>query len=440
MCVNDRIPKPADPVRLTRRTIAKGLLISGAATGLARSVSTGMAHAANYSTSPLPGCGLDLSGAALRTVQDWDRVYTRHWGPLGRQTRAQIQTIVHAVNGVYDDRGGVFAWIVHYWIRAWVVMADLTGRSKYMDMCVSFIDYMLDHTDEQRIARGEIRENYVQEPLYLKGTGKGGPFWSRNWDAGVLTTGQIVRGIMTFVDAIYEKPERWRAYRPAADRYFEACISAADAYDNDWQKFGNKGSYHYRSSDGSGDLGITRTAFNQSATMVTAQLLINKWRPDPTRADKVRRLAQYWIDEYVIPHSDGTLAWRYALIPGFDELEDAGHATIDLDFLVAAYLSGLTNLTRTDMKALARTFRRRLYNDKSGLNRFVDGMNDGPYTDNFNAGFGWLELARFDSEIAPMALKIYNADYPQSAPAGQMWAQPMLGWANLLRAAIPCRH
>ena len=414
--------------------MTKGVIMAGLAPSLAA------VHAqagAGDSKAPLL-CAGDFANLAFRTPKDWDRVYSWNWGRLGRQTPKQIHLVVHAVNGVYDDRDGVFAWIVHYWLRAWVVMADLTGKAKYLDMCVSFIDYMLDHTDERRIERGEIRENYVQEPLYLKGTGKGGPIWNRNWDASVLTTGQVIRGILTFVDIVYGNPQRWHAYKPAADRFFSAALEAADAYDNDWQKFGNKGSYHYRSSDGSGDLGIIRTAFNQSATMVASQIVINKWRPDPARADKIRRLAQYWIDDYVIPQSDGTLVWRNALISGYDELEDAGHATIDVDFLVGAYLSGLTNLTLTDMKALARTFRKRLCDREGGLNRYVDGKTDGGYQDHFNAGFGWFELARFDAEIASLALGIYNAHYRPDAVAGQLSVQPMLGWANLLRAAGRC--
>ncbi|MFQ5625222.1 MAG: hypothetical protein ACE5FM_01035 [Methyloligellaceae bacterium] len=418
-----------------RRRVTKGLI----ATGFASVLFPAVGHASVVKANTWPVCGLDLSHAAFRTPADWDRIYAKFWGSLGPQTKTQIDTVIHNIAGVYDDRDAEFAWIVHYWIRAWIVMADLTGQSKYMDMCVSFIDYMLDHTDERRIERGEITERYVREPLYLKGTGRGGPIWKRGGNGSVLNTGQVVRSILYFVDAVFENPGRWSAYRTEAERYLAAAILAADAFDNDWQKFENKGSYHYRSSAGTGDLGTARTAFNQSATMVTAHLLINKWRPDAARADKVRRLAQYWIDDFAIPQSGGTLKWRYILNPNIKDVEDAGHAAIDLDFLIPAYLSGVTNLTRSHMTALAQTFLKRLYTGASGSNRFVDGTTESGFSEHYNAGFGWFELGRFAPEIVSVTLRIYNANYPPDAPGGVLWARPMLGWANLLRAARRCR-
>jgi len=392
-----------------------------------------------FRSDPWPGCNLDLSRAQFRSAADWNRVYEKFWGPIGRQSDAQMHAVVHAVDGVYDDSDGPFAWIVHYWIRAWVTMADLTGDTRYMDMCVSFIDYMLDNTDERRIERGEKTEAYIRDPLYLRGTGKGGPFWSRQDNASVLDTGQVARGIMAFVDAVFEKPDRWAGYGPTAFRFFEAAIMAADAFENDWQTQGSIGAYHYRDSDGSGALGTTRTAFNQSATMVATHLAIHKWRPDPNRVDKVRRLAQYWIDHYAVRQPDGAITWRYILIEGDRALEDAGHATTDLEFLIPAYLSGLTSLNLAHMNGLSKTFLRRLHDGRHGLKEFVDGSGRADYAEQFNAGFGWFQLARFAPEIAEAALRIYNEHYPLDAPGGILWSRPMLGWANLLSAGRTCR-
>ena len=235
-------------------------------------------------------------------------------------------------------------------------MAHLTGDPKYMHACLSFVEYMLAHTDERRIERGEITEAYVRDPLYLRGTGKGGPFWKRGNSAICLNTGQIAHAIMIFSDAVLRDPKRWQRFVPAARRAFSEAKKAVDAFDNDWQVTGRTGSYHYRDSQGSGQLGVARAAFNQSATMMVAQLLIHGLEPSPCRADKIARLARYWMDDFAKVQADGTVVWRYIINPDFPQIEDTGHASIDVDFLTRAYLSGLTDLQGSHMTALAKTF------------------------------------------------------------------------------------
>ncbi|MCH8809731.1 MAG: hypothetical protein IH993_07870, partial [Proteobacteria bacterium] len=155
-------------------------------------------------TNPPVPSGLDLSASAFKTADDWETFYESKWGPLGPQTPAQIDKLANnAKAGVYDDAPGHLAWHTHYWIRSWVILAEVTGRMDYLDTCVSMIDYMLDHTDERRVERGEIIE-YIRDPMFLKQRGGHGPFWVRNRKAGVLTTGQIVHAIMVFVDYVYE--------------------------------------------------------------------------------------------------------------------------------------------------------------------------------------------------------------------------------------------
>ncbi len=79
------------------------------------------------------------SSSGFCSPAGWDRAYEARWGLLGTQSRAQIEKVIHAANGIYDDSSGVFSWIVHYWLRAWVRMADWTGDTKYLDTGVSFI-------------------------------------------------------------------------------------------------------------------------------------------------------------------------------------------------------------------------------------------------------------------------------------------------------------
>lgn len=376
---------------------------------------------------------------AIPDAQTWNAAYEARWGPLGPQSKAQIANVLHDKNGRYDDSEGVFAWVVSYWLRAWVGMAKLTGDRAYMDTSVSFIDTMFDRTDARRIARGEIEENYIRDPGYFRGTGHGGPFWKRGREATVVTNGQIAQGIMCFVDAVYADPKRWQRYREKADTYFRGAKAAIDAFDNDWQNIGEAGCYHYRDSEGSGILGTTPVAFNQAAAMMTAQIFVNRWEPSPARLDKIRRLVRYWLNDYMVENPDGTLTWRYiAKHPTLTATEDVGHGSIDVEFLVAAYLTGETALEKHHITALAKTFATQIYNGKSGLNEYVDGTTTPGFDENWNAAIGWVGLSRWDAAVAEIALEVYNASYPPSAPGGILWSRPMLGWANLIGLRTAC--
>ena len=404
----------------------------------------------------LHGSGAVLGSAVLSRIQigsasaatgqrggfcdaiDWDNAYESRWGLLGTQSRDRIENIIHAKNGVYDDSEGVFAWLGHYWLRAWAQMADWSGDEKYLHTGMSFINYMLENTDKKRVERGEIVENYLRDPANLQGTSRGGPFWKRWEEANVLNTGHIAHGILRFVDTVLENEDRWPAYVPIVKNYFEAARKAVDAFDGDWRNFGDAGSYFYRDSGGTNVLGPTPTAFNQSATMCSAQLLLNKWEPNPARLEKARRLANFWADDFAEIQKDGTVQWPYILVEHLRHIEDTGHATVDLDFLLLAHDQGIEEISAKHIDALAKTLKTRIWNRDGTLNEFVDGTTSKGYSEHFNVGFGWLSLARYDSEILDMALKTYERHYPSNSAGGVLWARPMLGWASILAQTKAC--
>jgi len=288
------------------------------------------------------------------------------------------------------------------------------------------------------VERGEIREDYLRDPAGLQGTGRGGPFWKRGREANVLNTGQIAHGILRFADMVLENRNRWPAYAILAENYCEQARRAVDAFDADWKNFGDAGSYFYRDSAGSNVLGTTQTAFNQSATMASAHLLLNKWQPDASRREKASRLCRYWVGQFAEFQPDGTVVWPYIIHEELQRVEDAGHASMDLDFLVLAHQSGVSEITGQHIKALAKTFKTHVWNPDATLNEFVDGSTSPQYSEHFNAGFGWFALARYDPEILEMALKTYERHYRANSSGGVLWARPMLGWANLMAKHHGC--
>jgi hypothetical protein len=52
--------------------------------------------------------------------------------------------------------GDLYAWHGHYWIRAYLSMADTYGDTKYLDKAVALIDRMLFYRDDARHSRGEL--------------------------------------------------------------------------------------------------------------------------------------------------------------------------------------------------------------------------------------------------------------------------------------------
>ncbi len=416
-----------------RRQMLNGLLALGCCFGfsLPHSRITGIISAANAKTAIDPQSG-------ICSPVDWDEVFINRWGMLGRQSRDQINYTIHAKNGVYDDSDGVFAWIVHYWLRAWAKMADLTGEEKYLHAGMSFIDYMFKHTDEARIRRGEIVENYLRDPASLQGKGRGGPFWKRWEEANVLNTGQIAHGILRFVDTVFENRDRWPAYALIAEGYFEQTKRAVDAFDPDWRNFGNAGSYFYRDSEGSNVLGPTQTAFNQSATMCSAHLLLDKWENNASRRDKATRLVRSWLNDFAEFHDNGTVTWPYILVEHLRQIEDTDHATVDLDFLTLSHGREINGLKKEHLLALAKTFKKNIWRTDGTLNRNIDGSTTAGFDQHYCGGYGWFELSRYDPEVLEMVRKTYEKHYRANSDGGVLWARPMLGWANILATSGHC--
>ncbi len=166
--------------------------------------------------------------------------------------------------------------------------------------------------------------------------------------------------------------------------------------------------------------------------MCSAQLLIDRWDPDRSRRNKAARIARYWVDHFAEFQPDGTVVWPYIIHPELQVTEDTGHASVDLDFLVLAHKSGISEISADQIRALATTFKKNIWKPDGSLNQYVDGTTRSSFDEHYNAGFGWFALSEFDEEIAVQTLKTYHRFYHSNAPAGQIWARPMLGWANLL--------
>jgi hypothetical protein len=322
-----------------------------------------------------------------------------------------------------DGKDETFAWHGHYWLRAYVSMADTFGGRKYLDWAVTTIDHMLANTD------GIFGWN--GDPI-------GG-------SQRLLDTGMISHGIMYFVYLVWNDA-RFAAYRPKADQYLARVETMVRSYDFQWVDnppiTGSTGSYIYATCGGGGSLCSSKALlmYNQGATMVKAGLLIDRVKrlkgqvPDPLylrRADAVAAMFPRFAKL-----ENGFYTWRYggcrtdSAGPYGSLIEDTNHSHIDLSLLVWANRFKIGGIDAKVMSGLVGTLDRIL--NGAGANdvaRHVDGTG-APASDwdRFPIGYDWIDLAQTNPAVLDKVIRIYNRYL-----ADDTNSRSMLGWAEILR-------
>jgi hypothetical protein len=331
-----------------------------------------------------------------------------------------------------EHPGDVFAWRGHYWIRAYVSMAQTYGETKYLDKAVALIDHMFHHRDDARFARGEldIQANpYVSAPVYyLHHRDEVAPGWRRLWDGktrdDVVTDGMITQAIMRFVVLVLDT-SRFPGYREKAREYISKVEETASSWDDTfaYDRYNVPGSYWYPQTDGSEGLSSTEVPLNQSATMAATLLLLDKVKGGiPEYRKKAKAVLDFWRMKRREVSGDA-YEWNYYLLNKEYGVEDFTHSHIDMSFFSIAFQSGL--LTDEEMKRLANTLSGKIYQGDARVAGYLDGSGSG---EGFNAGFDWIDLTLVDRKALDIAKEIYNRHY-----ADPSWARPFLGWAEILR-------
>jgi len=336
------------------------------------------------------------------------------------------------LNDLGDYPGDEYAWHGHYWLRAYVSMAQTYNDTSYLDKAVKLIDTMFYYRDDVRKSRGEFNimdSPYVSAPqYYINNRSKAAPGWSRLWDnerrIEVITDGQIVQAIMRFVDLVHSNSD-FSAYRDKANEYIPKVEETVSLHDSSfvYNRYSDvPGSYYFPRTDGTG-LYSTDVPFNQSATMGVALLLLDKSKGGGTEyVNKAKAILGYW-KMHRREVDDQAYDWNYYLRDSTDE--DVNHGHIDLSFINMAYKSGL--VSSSEMVKLANTLTKKMYKGDGSVSNYVDGSGS---EDNLPVGFDWIDLTEFDPDVLNIAKEVYAKNY--SPPT---WSRPFLGWAEILRWA-----
>jgi hypothetical protein len=395
--------------------------------------------------------GSPACAAGISSKRQWDSIFAARYpnGDPGFSVTAN------------DSAKEQYAWHNHYWIRAYLVMANTYGDTSYLNKAVALIDHMRENTDRKRFLRGELGlVDYgsgtiaVMQTVYCRknpgasvcaGIPTTGPMampnsWRRiyngEWRIETLTDGMILQPISRFIDLV-GNDDRFRAYRSKAGSYAQFVDSVVRTHEDlySWTRdTAVPGSYWYiRPSDpfATGKPSDQRLAsdelpFNHSATMAVSLLLLDKnmgGKPEyRRRADSILAYFKKYATE-----SDGAMQWPYQLRRPTD-IEDFMHGSVDLGFLVLARQLGRPGLTDEDMRKLARVVTRKVYDGNGGIYGEIDGTGglSAPYASG-TVGLEWIDLAAWDSSLVPIVRAVLEKNVPSPD-----WSRPFLAWANLL--------
>ena len=398
-----------------------------------------------------------VSAQSVKTPADWDL-------KVGQNLKGKLP--VKGEAWLPDDDN--YAWQAARYIEGYLALARVTGDRKYMDDARDILDYMLSNRDDIRFANKPLDAVYSYAPTYYmfhRGTPAKG--WRRK--SGPVTPEGPSMGVSVLIDGrICEMFIQWcelarqgfpKLYETDVTRYLDRVQETIEMHLPSFFPVGKvdpaKITYHATLPDGgfrhwwhinavplplppsdaprcwSGQIPL-----NHSATMARAMLGYGRLRGTDIYHDKVQLVVNFFLNS-IDPAVKDRALWEYdpARKDRFD-IEDIGHATIDLSLIEAAYRAGGYGIDDTFVKRLVKTFHGFYYEPTHDVYFNISGPTKPGDLPRKNYGertaigcASWLWLAEFDPTIATKVRDTYEA-YFTGASSGFV----MGGWGNLLYA------
>lgn len=368
---------------------------------------------------------LNQSFAQITTQAQWDSIYN------------EIYPTSEPLLDVGNNEESVYSWQAHYWIRAYVSMAQTFSDSLYLDKAVKLIDHIFNQTDEARYNRSELdlaNEPYFSAPLpYLQNRNLPAPGWRNGsfgdgWRIQTLDDGQITHAIMRFVELVLSN-EKFSVYQHKAWDYVEKVVKIVDSHNSlfVFNRFQDvPGTYFYPRQDGAG-LWSGDVPINHAATMGVTLLLLDKVKGGGTEYRKMAEAILAYFKLNIGLQKNNSYIWKYNFRNENSPVEDFNHGHLDISFLVLACQLGL-DISKDEMAHLANTLTQNILRNDGSLNWFIDGNTEQNQDSFWPIGFDWIDLTEFSPQIFEIAKTYYSKNYPTPT-----WARPFLGWAEILR-------
>ncbi len=405
---------------------------------------------------PVPALLLALTVAVPASAQpihspaDWDAKIVQRYGADKLPVKGE-RWLPDADN---------YAWQAARFIEGYLSLARLTGDRKYMDDAREILDYMLSNRDDIRFAGQTVEEIYHYAPTYYmfhRGTPAKG--WRRKTGPGmqvsVLIDGRICEMFVQWCELARQGFPG--VYDADVSRYLDRVGETIDMHLPSFHPitFVDVAKTRYRAELPAGgfrhwwhvpDLDLPKSEaprtwsgqipLNHSCTMARAMLGYDRLRGTQMYRDQVRMIVNLFLNSQDASETERAI-WEYDPVrPDRFDIEDVGHASIDLSLVKAAYEDGGYGIDEAFVKRLTKTFHGFYQDETNDVYFHISGPKDAAdqprkhYGDRTAIGFEpWLWLARFDPTIATKVRATYERYFAKDTSGFAMG-----GWANLLYA------
>lgn len=307
-------------------------------------------------------------------------------------------------------------------------MHTVSGDRIWLSLASALCEHILGATDESRFARGEIKldgnvdgvDRYYQAPSGFKFGKLPVPGWSSGnglpsslrLRAQVLTDGQIIGGLAYFAD--YVLSHGIAECSKIAFSVFRHCSRVFRSHDSSWRTsfcygdrcFPDCGSWFYPSIVKNGELYSSPLAFNHAAGAMSAAILLGKHSPEFSNEANEKSRAFLRFFRECLTRIDDRYVWPYS-IQNPQRIEDINHGSYSLMFLIVAHNSGLSGVTRDELRRFARSFIFACSRTASGAPRyFIDGREGDASPADAICVAHLSYLGRIDPEFLAVATRI----------------------------------
>jgi hypothetical protein len=264
-------------------------------------------------------------------------------------------------------------------------------------------------------------------------------------------SGQATYGMLDFAWLVKNTPQLQARYGAAADRFVAEAVKIFTDADEEWRDGPEAGEGHYVTgergcpfwSDGIGKAHNYQASLGRSLLRLGQLTGDRKWQG---RAESIARLIKNHLrvtedDGYVWNYWWGLpeQGWTRENSPSFNTptwrgsrtVEDTSHGHLEIEFVTLCAKAGCV-FDAKDMRRFARTFLTRMVDrNKWTISVRVDGS--GGWGKHDAVLGGWLELARWEPQVADVGRKIGEAQRLNERVTGA----GLMTFARLMKWSMP---